>query len=106
MSSPALKDLPKVAVDLKSQLEGFSTEKLKNIDTQEKIVLPTAEGKCFDDTHTHARQRVPSGSRVRVNCETELALVFLMCVCGLVGLSEVHGCVGRHKYICHQRQCL
>lgn len=46
MSSPALKDLPKVAVDLKSQLEGFSTEKLKNIDTQEKIVLPTAEGKC------------------------------------------------------------
>lgn len=58
MSSPALKDLPKVAVDLKSQLEGFSTEKLKNIDTQEKIVLPTAEGKCFDDTHTHTHGSV------------------------------------------------
>lgn len=44
MSSPALKDLPKVAVDLKSQLEGFSTGKLQKIDTQEKIVLPSAEG--------------------------------------------------------------
>lgn len=44
MAAPALKDLPKVAVDLKSQLEGFSTDKLKNTDTQEKIILPTAEG--------------------------------------------------------------
>lgn len=41
---PALKDLPKVAIDLKSQLEGFSPESLKNTDTQEKIILPTAEG--------------------------------------------------------------
>lgn len=47
MAAPALKDLPKVAVDLKSQLEGFSTNKLKNTDTQEKIILPTAEGKLF-----------------------------------------------------------
>lgn len=44
MAAPALKDLPKVAIDLKSQLEGFSTDKLKNIDTQEKIILPSAEG--------------------------------------------------------------
>lgn len=45
MAAPALKDLPKVAIDLKSQLEGFSTDKLKNIDTQEKIILPSAEGR-------------------------------------------------------------
>lgn len=42
--APALKDLPKVAGDLKSELEGFKTTCLKNADTQEKIVLPTAEG--------------------------------------------------------------
>lgn len=42
---PALKDLPKVAGDLKSELEGFSSSKLKNAETQEKIVLPSAEGK-------------------------------------------------------------
>lgn len=44
MSAPKLEDLPKVAVDLKSQLEGFSTDNLKDTITQEKIVLPTAEG--------------------------------------------------------------
>lgn len=47
MSAPKLEDLPKVAVDLKTQLEEFSTEKLKDTVTQEKIVLPTAEGKTF-----------------------------------------------------------
>lgn len=45
--APALKDLPKVAENLKSQLEGFNTEKLKNASTQEKIILPTAEGKSW-----------------------------------------------------------
>lgn len=44
MSSPLLKDLPKVAVDLKSQLEGFNPDNMKKADTNEKIVLPTAEG--------------------------------------------------------------
>lgn len=42
--SPTLKDLPKVQSDLKSQLEHFDTQSLKNIDPQEKVVLPTAEG--------------------------------------------------------------
>lgn len=45
MSSPSLKDLPKVAFDLKSQLEGFNPDNMKKADTNEKIVLPTAEGK-------------------------------------------------------------
>jgi hypothetical protein len=45
MASPALKDLPKVAIDMKSQLEGFDTEKLKSADTNVKIILPSAEGK-------------------------------------------------------------
>lgn len=44
MSAPALKDLPRVDVTLKSQLEGFNPEKLKEVDTQEKVVLPTVEG--------------------------------------------------------------
>lgn len=42
--APALKDLPKVAVDLKSQLEGFNTSCLRDVDTNEKIVLPSAQG--------------------------------------------------------------
>lgn len=44
MAAPALKDCPKVATDLKSQLEAFSTDNLKNTDTCEKIILPSAEG--------------------------------------------------------------
>lgn len=44
MSSPTLSDLPKVAVDLKSQLEGFNPNNMKHAVTQEKTILPTAEG--------------------------------------------------------------
>jgi Thymosin beta-4 family len=44
MAAPALKDLPKVDTDLKSQLESFSPKTLKNASTEEKILLPTAEG--------------------------------------------------------------
>lgn len=44
MSAPKLEDLPKVADDLKTQLESFNSDKLKDTVTQEKIVLPTAEG--------------------------------------------------------------
>lgn len=44
-AAPALKDLPKVAGDLKSELEAFKATNLKNADTQEKIILPSAEGK-------------------------------------------------------------
>lgn len=44
-AAPSLKDLPRVAGDLKSELEGFKPDKLKNADTQEKIVLPSAEGR-------------------------------------------------------------
>ena len=42
--SPSLKDLPKVNLDLKSELEGFKTVTMKKAETQEKNVLPTAEG--------------------------------------------------------------
>lgn len=44
MAAPALKDLPKVDETLKSQLEGFSTNRLSHTETQEKVVLPSAEG--------------------------------------------------------------
>lgn len=39
-----LKDLPKVPGDIKCEIEGFKTTCLSHADTQEKIVLPTAEG--------------------------------------------------------------
>lgn len=45
MAAPALKDLPKVDDSLKSQLEGFSADKLSHTETKEKNVLPSAEGK-------------------------------------------------------------
>lgn len=45
LSSPALKDLPKVAGDLKGELEGFKPSSLKNADTHEKMILPSAQGK-------------------------------------------------------------
>lgn len=51
MSAPKLEDLPKVADDLKSQLEHFSTDKLKDTVTNEKIVLPTAEGTYASSYH-------------------------------------------------------
>lgn len=50
MSAPKLEDLPKVADDLKTQLESFNADKLKDTVTQEKIVLPTAEG-TFQNFH-------------------------------------------------------
>jgi hypothetical protein len=46
--SASLKDLPKVNVDLKSELEGFKTGSMKKAETQEKNVLPTAEGMYND----------------------------------------------------------
>ena len=44
VQSPTLADLPKVQSDLKSQLEQFDSQCLKNIESQEKNVLPTAQG--------------------------------------------------------------
>lgn len=51
MATPALKDLPKVDTDLKSQLEGFSANRLSHTETQEKNVLPSAEGKLIFVRH-------------------------------------------------------
>lgn len=56
MATPSLKDLPKVAVDLKSQLESFSPDSLKNASTEEKFVLPTAEGKNNGKIFLHKRK--------------------------------------------------
>lgn len=44
-AAPSLKDLPRVAGDLKTELEGFKSANLQKADTQEKIILPSAEGK-------------------------------------------------------------
>ncbi|KAK2717696.1 hypothetical protein QYM36_006467, partial [Artemia franciscana] len=43
MASPSVKNLPKADDILKTQLENFSQSKLKDVETQEKLVLPTAE---------------------------------------------------------------
>lgn len=45
---PALKDLPRVSGDFKGELEGFKTSSLKTADTQEKIILPSAEGEFLE----------------------------------------------------------
>lgn len=47
MSTVPLKDLPKVASAFKSELEGFNQDNMKKADTNEKIILPTAEGKVI-----------------------------------------------------------
>lgn len=44
VGSPKLDNLPKVDDALKTELEGFKPELMKKASTQEKIVLPTAEG--------------------------------------------------------------
>ena len=41
--SPSLKNLPKVSVDLKSELEGFNQHCMKKATTAEKNVLPSAK---------------------------------------------------------------
>lgn len=51
MSSPSLKDLPKVSFDLKNQLEGFNPDQMKNVDTNEKVILPTAAGNYKSKTN-------------------------------------------------------
>lgn len=62
MSSPSLKDLPKVALDLKSELEGFNHGCMKKAATAEKNVLPSAEG-----THTHTQVVKIHNSRLIVH---------------------------------------
>lgn len=53
VDAPSLKDLPKVATDLKSQLEGFNQSCLRDVDTNEKIVLPSAEGTSNSLPYNH-----------------------------------------------------
>ena len=50
--SPLLKDLPKVSLDLKSELEGFNHEAMKKAATAIKNVLPSAEGNAFSRSKT------------------------------------------------------
>lgn len=51
-TATTLKDYKKVGADLKTQLESFNTGNLSKADTQEKIVLPTAE-----DVHAEKTQK-------------------------------------------------
>nr|CAD7576159.1 unnamed protein product [Timema californicum] len=66
--SPSVKDLPKVSLDLKSELEGFKATDMKKTETQEKIVLPTAE------VHpTKIRTSISPSSAVKLNTTSALA---------------------------------
>ena len=47
MSTPTKEELPSIADALKSELEG--AHKLKHTTTQEKVVLPSKDGKYDDD---------------------------------------------------------
>lgn len=47
--SPSLKDLPKVSLDLKSELEGFNHDGMKKAATAIKNLLPSAEGNLLYD---------------------------------------------------------
>jgi hypothetical protein len=44
LGSPTLENLPKVDADFKAELEKFKPELMKKASTQEKGVLPSAEG--------------------------------------------------------------
>ena len=45
--SPSLKDLPKVNDNLKSELQRFNQENLKDVNTLEKNILPSAQGNGY-----------------------------------------------------------
>lgn len=79
MAAPALKDLPKVAVDLKSQLETFSPEKLKDTETLEKNVLPTAEGK----TNVFLKRTISSLANSYLKCSVPNVLLSINCMLNL-----------------------
>jgi len=49
MSSPSKEELPKIAVDLKSEIE--NEHKLKPAETEEKVVLPSKEEIEQEKTH-------------------------------------------------------
>lgn len=49
MSSPAKEELPKIATDIKSELE--AEHKLAPVETVEKVVLPSAEDITTEKTH-------------------------------------------------------
>jgi len=58
MSAPTLEQLPKVAADLKTQLEGFAPAQLKNAQTTEKTALPTKEDIASEKKHQNLVQGI------------------------------------------------
>jgi Thymosin beta-4 family len=66
--SPSLKDLPKVASDLKSELQDFNTESMKTVNTTEKNVLPTAQGiNAAARTHEYLCRRSRTNATIEIN---------------------------------------
>lgn len=86
-TAPKLEDLPKVADDFKSELEHFSTDKLKDTVTHEKIVLPTAEGMfthfVFIKYAAFTRNKLISAS-VKPSTVTSRTMRIYLYVCGMV----------------------
>ncbi|KAG8250699.1 hypothetical protein J6590_096110 [Homalodisca vitripennis] len=75
MTSPSSpKNLPN---DLKSQLEGFNTDNMKKADTNEKIVLPTAEDVKQEKQHNqliHSVENFKADKLKRTNTLEKIVL--------------------------------
>lgn len=89
MAAPALKDLPKVAENLKSQLESFNTENLKNANTQEKIILPTAEGEQKEERKRKRMERIQI--TIPLTCVFFFFVFLFVCRCGRREDQELAG---------------
>ena len=48
--NPSLKDHPKILPNLKDHLHNFNTKDLKNVESRNRIILPTADGKSCPST--------------------------------------------------------
>jgi len=67
----SVKDLPKVDVGIKGQIESFSSDKLKHTETTEKAALPTKEDIEGEKKEQDLRKSVEcfDSSKLK-NCET------------------------------------
>ncbi|XP_018015484.1 thymosin beta isoform X4 [Hyalella azteca] len=61
-----LKDLPKVDATLKDQLEGFTPDKLKPAQTEEKTALPTKEDVLAEKAHLEHLAGIEHGAKTKL----------------------------------------
>ncbi|KAG8249853.1 hypothetical protein J6590_012164 [Homalodisca vitripennis] len=99
MTSPSSpKNLPN---DLKSQLEGFNTDNMKKADTNEKIVLPTAEDVKQEKQHNQLIHSVENFKADKLKRTNTLEKIVLPNAEGgiLAGRQEIHDLQGRRSLL-------